>query len=116
MDRKKEMIQQIQQDFIDVGPILSAVGDETRQNIIVALLNTDPSEGMRVGELQKLTNLSKPAISHQIKMLKDLGLVKCRTEGTKNFYYIDAQNNRDMFNKLKKLTVDINVFMDLIKK
>ena len=45
--------------------------------------------GVRVGEITEKTNLSRPAVSHHLGILKDAGLVKVRREGTKNFYYFD---------------------------
>ncbi|MEG6523627.1 ArsR/SmtB family transcription factor [Desulfotomaculum sp. 1211_IL3151] len=40
---------------------------------------------MRVGEIKAKTHLSRPAVSHHLKILKDIGIVKMREEGTKNF-------------------------------
>lgn len=39
--------------------------------------------GVRVGAITKKTNLSRPAVSHHLGILKDAGLVKMRREGTK---------------------------------
>ena len=46
--------------------------------------------GMRVGEIAERTNLSRPAISHHLRILKDAGWVGMRREGTRNYYYLDA--------------------------
>ena len=35
------------------------------------------------------TGLSRPAVSHHLKLLKDAGVVKVRREGTRNYYYLD---------------------------
>lgn len=43
-----------------------AVGDENRQHITIALLEN--YGGMRVGELAARTNLSRPAVSHHLKI------------------------------------------------
>ena len=45
--------------------------------------------GIRVGEITKRTNLSRPAVSHHLKLLRDAGIVKVRREGTRNYYYLD---------------------------
>lgn len=47
--------------------------------------------GVRVGEIAEKTNLSRPAVSHHLQILKDAGIVRVRKEGTKNFYYFDAE-------------------------
>ena len=54
--------------------------------------------GVRVCEITEKTNLSRPAVSHHLSILKDAGLVKMRREGTKNFYYFDA--DQETMNKL----------------
>lgn len=35
-------------------------------------------------------NLSRPAVSHHLQILKQAGILKVRKEGTMNFYYFDA--------------------------
>lgn len=46
--------------------------------------------GIRVGAITERSHLSRPAVSHHIQILKDAGLLKMRREGTKNYYYFDA--------------------------
>ncbi len=43
-----------------------------------------------MGTITEKTHLSRPAVSHHIQILKDAGLLKVRREGTKNYYYFDA--------------------------
>ncbi|WP_242965288.1 ArsR/SmtB family transcription factor [Petroclostridium xylanilyticum] len=58
-----------------------ALGDETRLHIITALLESE-CDGVRVGEITAKTNLSRPAVSHHIKILMDAGIIRMRREGT----------------------------------
>lgn len=83
-----ESIFSLSAEFKNCRKAFTAMGDETRQLIIVALLESD-CHGIRVGEITKRTNLSRPAVSHHIKILMDAGIIGMRREGTKNFYYID---------------------------
>lgn len=46
--------------------------------------------GVRVGTITEKTNLSRPAVSHHLRILKDAGIIKVRREATKNYYYFDA--------------------------
>lgn len=48
---------------------------------------------MRVGEIQKYTNLSRTAVSHHLAVLKEADIIAMRKEGTKNFYYLDADSS-----------------------
>lgn len=45
---------------------------------------------MRVNDIAEKTSLSRPVVSHHLQILKDAGIVKVRREGTKNYYYFDA--------------------------
>lgn len=58
--------------------------------------------GVRVGEITEKTNLSRPAVSHHLAIMKDAGIVKMRREGTMNFYYLDveAKTIRKLINTL----------------
>ncbi len=115
MTDKQKMMAVLREEFTDVGDVLAAIGDETRQLILLVLMTTECKEGLRVGEIQEQTHLSRPAVSHQLKVLKDLGLVKYRQEGTKNYYYIDVSNNKELFGKMKKLADHIYFFMSTLE-
>lgn len=116
MDKKKTQIEMIKKDFKEVQSLLTVVGDETRQQILLVLMETYCDTGMRVGDITAMTHLSRPAVSHQLKILKDLGIVKFREEGTKNFYYIDVSHNKKMFGKMKKMVTDLDDLMNIIEK
>ncbi|MGN0696266.1 MAG: ArsR/SmtB family transcription factor [Oscillospiraceae bacterium] len=45
--------------------------------------------GNRVVDIAERTNLSRPAVSHHIQILKRAGIVKSRREGTYIYYYLD---------------------------
>ena len=64
---------------------LTALGDPTRRAILERL-----AEGpMAVGELARGLPVSRPAVSQHLKVLKDLGLVVDRAEGTRRLYQVD---------------------------
>ena len=92
MERRKELILLIKSDFEKCLKVLVAMGDETRQAIIVALIETFRGQGMRVGEITKLTHLSRSAVSHHLRILKDAQIVSMRREGTMTFYSLDMSS------------------------
>lgn len=116
MTQKNNEIKKIKNDFQNVQELLYVIGDETRQLILLVLMEADCKVGMRVGEITEKTHLSRPAVSHQLRILKDIGIVKYRAEGTKNFYYIDVMGNRELFGNLKKLVVHIEDLMDVLEE
>lgn len=80
---------------------MSALGDETRQRIILALLECD-YKGVRLGEFARKIQLSRPVVSHHLKVLKDAKIVNMRQEGTKNYFYIDS--NESQWKTLNEVT------------
>ncbi|KRK33146.1 ArsR/SmtB family transcription factor [Loigolactobacillus bifermentans] len=81
-------LSKIKAEFTASSQFLVALGDEKRQAILLALMADRACQGVRVSELTAATQLSRPAISHHLKILKEAKLVDYRREGTKNFYYI----------------------------
>ena len=71
---------------------MTAMGDSNRQLIIRLLIERCGEGGLRVGVIQKNTNISRATVSHHLKVLKETGVVKVRREGTKNYYYLDSQS------------------------
>ncbi len=87
MDLKKE-IEDLAMNFEACRKTLSAMGDETRQHIILEMMRMD-YRGSRVPDITERTNLSRPAVSHHLQILKDAGIVKMRKKGTMTYYYLD---------------------------
>ncbi len=44
-----------------------------------------------MGEITEKTHLSRSAVSHHQKILKDAGIIQVRHEGTKNYYFFDER-------------------------
>ena len=78
------------EEFEACRKTLLALGDENRQHLILEMMKLGRCGGMRVGEITEKTHLSRPAVSHHLWILKEAGIVGVRREGTKNYYYFDA--------------------------
>lgn len=89
MELKSE-ITALSEEIRGTQKILTALGDEMRQHLILAMMQNGSCSGMRVNDIAEKTRLSRPAVSHHLQILKDAGIVKMRREGTKNYYYFDA--------------------------
>jgi DNA-binding transcriptional ArsR family regulator len=92
MQHDNAQLTYLQAAFKECTQILAAMGDENRQLIIMALIYAD-CDGLRVGELTAQTHLSRPAVSHHLKILKDAGIVRIFKEKTMNYYYLDPTSN-----------------------
>jgi len=96
-----ERIELIKADFTKCRKLLIAIGDETRQNIITVLMGTSCT-GLRVGEITVRTHLSRPAVSHHLRILLDCGIVSVDKQGTKNFYSLNIGEEFDNLSSLIK--------------
>lgn len=76
----------------DLADLFKTFGDSTRIKILYALVEGE----LCVGDLATILKLSQPAISHQLKVLKDAKLVKFRREGKVIFYSLDDDHVRSI--------------------
>jgi ArsR family transcriptional regulator len=84
-----------EEELYDLADFFKVLGDSTRSKIIWAL---DESE-MCVCDLAVLLNMTKSAISHQLKALKSAKLVKNRKEGKVVFYSLTDDHVKEIFEK-----------------
>ncbi|HEU5339225.1 MAG TPA: metalloregulator ArsR/SmtB family transcription factor [Sulfuricaulis sp.] len=63
-----------------------ALGDTTRQQI---LLLFDPGEEICVNEIARLFKISRPAISHHLKILRNAELLICEKRGKEVYYRVN---------------------------
>lgn len=90
---KQSELNKLQKQFVECTDFLQAIGDASRQKILIAIMQGDFG-GSRVGDIAKKAHLSEPAVSHHLKILKVAGILKVRSVGTKNYYYIDASSKQ----------------------
>jgi DNA-binding transcriptional ArsR family regulator len=68
------------------------LGDPNRLKIVMALRSSE----MCVCDLAAFTGLSESAVSHQLRRLKDLALVKSRRDGQVIYYALDDEHVSDL--------------------
>ncbi len=71
------------------------LGDPTRTKIIFAL----SQEELCVCDIANLSGATKSAISHQLRILRNMRLVKYRKEGKMVFYSLDDEHIKNLFNE-----------------
>lgn len=69
-------------------PVFSILQDENRQRIIMLLFDLGESG---VTSLAEKMPLSRPAVSHHLKLLHDARLVSVRKEGKERYYRLDLE-------------------------
>ena len=70
------------------GDIFSALSDPTRLRILLALASGE----LCVCDLASITGVSSSAVSHQLRLLRDRGLVAFRREGKRAVYRLADQH------------------------
>jgi len=70
---------------MDICTSFKALGDPVRVSILKALC----CERLCVGDIVARVNLSQPAVSHHLRVLREAGLVTAEKEGTTVFYALN---------------------------
>lgn len=109
MGISKSELKKIHEMLNKCGPLFIALGDEVRQKLILDIADAG-EEGISVMDLTSKSNLSRPAISHHLKILKDSGFAKTIKRGTWVFYKISISEN---FAEIDKL---VNESLRIIEK
>ena len=68
------------------------LGDTTRLKIVMALTN----EELCVFDISRVLSVSESAVSHQLRILRTMRLVKQRKEGKLVFYTLDDEHIEDL--------------------
>ena len=78
-----------------LASLFDALSDPTRLRIIAALLEGE----MNVGDLVACIGLSKSAISHQLRSLRDKRMVRSRKRGRQVYVALDDDHVAELFQR-----------------
>lgn len=78
-----------------IAETFKVLGDPTRTKIIFAL----SQEELCVCDIANLLGATKSAVSHQLRILRNMRLVKYRKEGKMVFYSLDDEHIKNLFNE-----------------
>lgn len=106
--KKEERLDLIKNDLNKTSKILVALSEENRQKILLVLLENCVDGGIRVDDIAKKVNLSRPAVSHHLKLLLENNIVSIEKVGTKNYYHITGA---DELLSLKALFNNIELYV-----
>lgn len=77
----------------DLAEFFQALSDTSRVRIISTLRNGE----MNVSSLAEIVGISESAVSHQLRGLRLMRLVRARKEGRQVFYSLDDKHVTDLF-------------------
>ncbi|MGV8983350.1 ArsR/SmtB family transcription factor [Clostridium sp.] len=97
MPNKKKNLE-IMMTFKECIPLFSVLSDEKRQEIVLIL--SEAPEGLNVNAITEKIELSRPAVSHHLKILKQASIVEVISKGIEHYYFLTLKESVE---KLKKL-------------
>jgi DNA-binding transcriptional ArsR family regulator len=81
--------------LLDLADLFKVFGDSTRVRILCALMRAE----MCVCDIAALLGMSKSAISHQLRTLRQTRLVKYRREGKVVYYSLEDEHVGTIFDQ-----------------
>ena len=81
-------------DLYDLAELFKAFGDSTRIRILFALFEAD----ICVCDLAETLGMTQSAISHQLRLLRDRGLVSARRDGQRVIYSLADEHVTTLLN------------------
>ncbi len=76
----------------ELSELFASLSDPTRLMILANLLEGE----LGVGELVDRLGISKSAVSHQLRSLRDRRIIRTRRDGRKIFVYLDDAHVEDL--------------------
>lgn len=74
--------------LVDVAELFKVFGDSTRTRILSALFVSE----LCVCDIASLLNMTKSAVSHQLRILRQTKIVKNRKQGKEVYYSLDDEH------------------------
>lgn len=74
--------------FVHLAETFQALGDPTRVQIVWTLSKGE----LCVGDIARLLKMSQPAVSHHLRTLRNLRLVRVRRDGRTTYYQLDDEH------------------------
>jgi DNA-binding transcriptional ArsR family regulator len=101
--------------YIDAVPrssatsdVFNAIGEAHRREILDALIAGEKAVGAIVTDL----SLAQPQVSKHLRVLSEVGLVRCRAEGRRRLYSLEPERLRPMHDWLAKYEQTWNERLD----
>ena len=94
VDKKREAMPDVA-TLYDLSDFFKILGDSTRVSILFAI----DGEPMCVCDIAELLGMTKSAVSHQLKILRQSALVTYRKSGKNVFYTLADDHVRDIIEK-----------------
>ena len=89
------ILQTLPDAWADTAKVFTALGDPQRQRL---LLLFEPGERLTIRQLVEVSALSRTAVTHHLKLLRDTGLLLEEKEGKAVYLRVNTARLLDTFN------------------
>ncbi|AKR12837.1 ArsR/SmtB family transcription factor [Bacillus sp. 22475] len=87
----------------NLRPCFQGLGDPTRQQIVSLLIDKD---SLNVTQIAEHIPMSRPTVSHHLKILKQSGLLRVQKKGTEMYYCLEFYETINLLKELVSLVED----------
>ncbi|MBE9917927.1 winged helix-turn-helix transcriptional regulator [Paenibacillus donghaensis] len=98
--------EQVLEKFRKATPIFQALGDTNRQQLVMLLLEHN---SLNVNQLTERMDISRPAVSHHLKILRQAGLITFHKQANEKLYSLSA---REFLTNIQDLMAAIESGLD----
>ncbi len=82
----RNYLRAIPREWRNISRAFTAMGDEHRQRI---LLTFEKGERLNVGQIVEVSTLSRSAVSHHLRLMRDAGVLQSAKVGKEVYFWID---------------------------
>jgi DNA-binding transcriptional ArsR family regulator len=83
----RNYLRAIPREWRNISRVFAALGDEHRQRI---LLTFGPGEKLNVGQIVEVSTLSRSAVSHHLRVLREAGVLESEKVGKEVWFWLNA--------------------------
>src|SRR3989344_2651497 len=107
---KSEFAERLPNGWERFSHFFFALGDTTRQQI---LLLFEPGEEICVNDIARLFKITRPAISHHLKILRNAELLVCEKRGKEVYYRVNHDHCAEVMRIVREFIVTQTAPSDL---
>ena len=82
----RNYLKAIPREWRNISRAFTALGDEHRQRI---LLTFEKGERLNIGQIVEVSTLSRSAVSHHLKLLRDSGVLESEKIGKEVWFWVN---------------------------